>query len=141
IDSLNLSQRIVLPKKAAEFRKAEGGLGRYYSPYTLFAAIAEPNFSRAVGSLAFSQTRVDEAQIVCALERHHLARGSYPEKLTELVPQYIARLPHDIIGGQPLTYIRTTDGRFILYSVGWNEKDEGGSFNSADYEIGDWTWQ
>ena len=38
----------------------------------------------------------------------------------------IEKLPHDIINGQPLHYRRTDDGQFVLYSVGWDEKDDGG---------------
>jgi hypothetical protein len=43
-----------------------------------------------------------------------------------LVPRFITTLPHDIINGQPLKYRRTANGKFVLYSVGWNEKDDGG---------------
>ena len=57
-------------------------------------------------------------------------------------------LPHDIINGQPLKYRRTADGRFILYSVGWNEKDDGGVVAPAkghpdrqDILQGDWIWE
>lgn len=45
-----------------------------------------------------------------------------------LAPQFIIKLPHDVINGQPLKYRRTDDGSFILYSMGWNEKDDGGFF-------------
>ena len=39
---------------------------------------------------------------------------------------FIDKLPHDIINGDPLKYHRTDDGQFVLYSVGWNETDDGG---------------
>ena len=42
---------------------------------------------------------VNEAQIACALERYRLAHGEYPETLDALVPQFIEKVPHDIIGG------------------------------------------
>ena len=61
-----------------------------------------------------------------ALERCRLARGAFPESLDALAPQFIAKVPHDVIGGQPLKYRREADGSFVLYSVGWNEKDDGG---------------
>ena len=53
---------------------------------------------------------------------------------------YGEKLPHDIIGGQPLKYHRTADARFVLYSVGWNEKDDGGVPGKAGAE-GDWVWE
>ena len=61
-----------------------------------------------------------------ALERYRLAHGEYPESLDALAPQFMEKIPHDIINGQPLHYRRTSDGQFVLYSVGWNETDDGG---------------
>jgi hypothetical protein len=62
-----------------------------------------------------------------------------------LAPQFIAKLPHDIINGEPLHYRRRPDGQFVLYSVGWNETDEGGVVGRtragrADISKGDWVW-
>jgi hypothetical protein len=58
----------------------------------------------------------------------------------------MAELPHDVINGEPLKYRRSDDGQFLLYSVGWNEKDDGGSLvltkdgASRVLEEGDWVW-
>jgi hypothetical protein len=57
-----------------------------------------------------------------------------------------ARLPHDVIGSQPLKYRREADGGFLLYSIGWNEKDDGGEAGfdkdgKVDIETGDWVWR
>lgn len=62
-----------------------------------------------------------------------------------LVPQFIEKLPPDVIGGQPLHYRRTEDGKFLLYSVGWNEIDDGGKAASkkdgpGDFQGQDWVW-
>ena len=86
------------------------------------------------------------ARIACALERFRLARGEYPASLDVLAPQFITKLPHDIIGGQPLKYRRSDDGQFVLYSVGWNEKDDGGQVEltesgRVDMDKGDWVWR
>lgn len=105
-----------------------------------------PNFSRAVFTVAYNQTLVNEARVVCALERHRLAHGRYPEMLDELVPQFVDKIPNDIIGGKPLKYRR--DGNdFTLYSVGWNETDDQGKsflkpddYWSGDKTKGDWVW-
>jgi hypothetical protein len=90
----------------------------------------------------------NEALVVCALKRYLLAHGQYPETLDGLVPQYVQKLPHDIIGGQPLKYRRTDDGQFVLYSIGWNEKDDGGTVAWTDpkpprvnLDKGDWVWE
>jgi hypothetical protein len=116
--------------------------------HKVMATMMAPALFRVPQNLAFAQSEVDMAMVVCALERYRLAQGQYPDNLNALVPRFVAVLPHDIINGQPLKYRRTANGRFILYSVGWNEKDDGGvvATNKAnpprqDPLQGDWVWQ
>jgi hypothetical protein len=114
--------------------------------HSLFAKMLLPALSGAVRNTAFAQSEVDMAMLACALERYRLAEGQYPEELNALVPRFVTVLPHDIINGQPLKYRRTDNGRFILYSVGWNEKDDGGVVATnkekrQDVLQGDWVWQ
>jgi hypothetical protein len=122
-------------------------IGHGKSPYKLIAAVGVPNFSRAWQTTAHNQTMVNEAQIACALERYHLAHGEYSETLDALAPQFIGTLPHDIIGGAPLIYRPIANGKFLLYSIGWNEKDDGGQGSPSypngggDYTKGDWVWK
>jgi hypothetical protein len=101
---------------------------------------AYPHFLKGWQTTAHNQTLANEAQIVCALGRYRLAHDEYPATLDALVPQFIEKLPHDIIGGQPLIYRRTGDGKFLLYSVGWNETDDGGTASDKMGQ-GDWVWQ
>jgi hypothetical protein len=91
------------------------------------------------------QALVNEGQIACALERYRLAHGEYPETLDALLPGFIQQLPRDIINGAPLKYRRTDNGKFLLYSVGWNETDEGGkddcdTSRPETLKTGDWAW-
>ena len=81
--------------------------------------------------------------MACALERYRLANGQFPENLQALVPRFIAHLPNDVITGEPFKYRRAGDGRFVLYSVGWNEKDDGGVPGKTmfDETEGDWVWE
>jgi len=111
---------------------------RHFSPNTILAAIATPNWTRAWLTTAFNQTKLDEARLVCALERFHRANQRYPETLQALLPALEKEIPTDVIDGQPLHYRLTESGEFLLYSVGWNEKDDGGMALSR--EEGDWVW-
>jgi len=118
------------------------------TPYDWLTRMLIPALGNAAKKFAVGQTYVDLARVACALERYRLARGSYPETLDGLIPQFIAKLPHDIINGRPLKYRRTDDGAFILYSVGWNETDDGGTVAmkkgntpSVDQNEGDWVWR
>jgi hypothetical protein len=51
--------------------------------------------------------------------------GSYPEKLANLVPEYAAELPKDVFDDADLRYRREGAG-FVLYSIGINQRDDGG---------------
>ena len=53
------------------------------------------------------------------------------------------RTPTDVIDGAPLRYRLTPDGRYLLYSIGWNETDDDGkpSGKLSDYVTGDWAWR
>ncbi len=118
----------------------------HLSAYKIQALLAFPSVSKSIIRFASIQSSADLARVGCALERYRLAHGEYPETLDALAPQFIERLPRDIIGGQPLRYHRTDDGKFVLYSVGWNETDEGGQValkknGAEDRENGDWVWQ
>jgi hypothetical protein len=93
------------------------------------------------------QTAVDEAVVACALERYYLNRGEYPLTLDSLVPAFISTVPHDVIDGNPLRYRRTDDGGYVLYSIGWNETDDGGTVAMTSWKPrywnpnqGDWVW-
>jgi hypothetical protein len=96
---------------------------------------------------AFGQEGVEAASIACALERYRRAHGDFPEALDVLIPQFIDKLPMDVIVGQPLHYQRAAAGQYLLYSVGWNEKDDGGEIASPKSsrgdaaDEGDWVWR
>lgn len=61
------------------------------------------------------------------LKRFQLQHGNYPEKLSELTPEFLASVPLDPVDGQPLRYRRTADGTYLLYSIGENGVDDGGN--------------
>jgi hypothetical protein len=140
VNSFDLEHDTVSPRVFDESARNTGKFFAHSSPFKMLAAIALPNFTKATQTTAHNQTLVNEGQIACALESYHLANGEYPETLDALVPKRLAALPHDLIGGQPLHYRRTDDGKFLLYSVGWNEKDDGGK-GSSDLTKGDWVWR
>jgi hypothetical protein len=146
LDGFDLEHETISPRIFDEVARHLNQFFDHKSPFKLLAAIAVPNAAKATQTLAFNQTLANQAQIACALERYHLAHGEYPETLDALAPQFIETIPHDIIGGQPLHYRRTEDGKFLLYSVGWNETDDSGHValkkdGSEDREQGDWVWQ
>ena len=126
---------------------ANRSLSSLYFQHLYFARLLLPATSRTAQKAAFAQTAVDCALLACALERYRREHGQFPESLTALQPQFIQKLPHDIINGEPLKYHRSESGQYVLYSVGWNEVDDGGAVGVAksgeenSIAQGDWVWR
>jgi len=117
-----------------------------FTPYTAFCKKFLPSLGNCVRKFSVAQNTVDLTRIACALERYHLAKQQYPDTLDALAPQFLAKVPRDPIGGRPLHYRETDDGQFIIYSIGWDEKDDGGSIvlnkgGGVDLAKGDWVWR
>jgi hypothetical protein len=64
-------------------------------------------------------------RVVLALNRA-AAAGLIPEKLEELVPAQLARVPVDPFDGKPIKYLRK-DGEVVVYSIGPDIADDGGA--------------
>jgi len=145
--SAELEQRIISPEISERFERALGlEYRRHLIPDNNLVSFMVPPLDREAINCARTQAAVDMARIACALERYRLAKGSYPEKLDALAPQFIEKIPHDVINGQLLQYHRMEDGRFRLYSIGWNGKDDGGVPDDSRQHFlsksnGDWVWQ
>jgi hypothetical protein len=110
--------------------------------YVVFAMIASiyPEIEKKYLQAA---TLADQIRLACVLERYRLAEGNYPETLDALSPEFIASVPREIVNGEPYHYRRTEDGSFILYSVGANLRDDGGSLDpklKAGQQL-DWVWR
>jgi hypothetical protein len=117
------------------------------APWNIWFTLAAPALDAVMQKYAYAQNWVDEARIACALERYRLTHNTYPDSLDALVPVCIDELPHDIINGQPYHYRLRPDGTFLLYSVGWNQTDDGGKVvykkdapTQIDNQQGDWVW-
>jgi len=124
------------------------------SPFNVLERLMLPGLGNGARRFAYAQSSVNLARTAIALERYRLVHGAYPDALDALAPQFIDKLPHDIINGQPLHYHRdppspgsgVASGQFVLYSVGWNETDDGGEVGfkkdgSMDISQGDWVWR
>ena len=119
-----------------------------FTPYNVLSKIMLPALSGCAKQAARSQTMNDEIVVACALERYRLAKGALPEKLDALVPEFLAKVPTDVITGEPLRYRRDSAEKFTLWSVGWNVTDDGGKVAlykgkkpQQNFEEGDWVWE
>jgi hypothetical protein len=142
----DVNQEIISPTLTYRADAAVEAVVKHRNPYNILERMLLPALGNAVKKFASAQASVGLARVAIALERYHLAHGEYPESLAVLSPQFIVKLPHDIINGQPLHYRSTSDGQFVLYSVGWNETDDGGEVGlhksgAVDIQKGDWVWR
>jgi len=100
-----------------------------------------PALPKYIFRAAIAQTAANEAALACALERYHLAHRKYPADLEALVPNWIATRLHDVIEGSDYVYHATDAEHFTLYSVGWDEADDGGKAGEILFgRKGDWVW-
>jgi hypothetical protein len=99
-------------------------------PGNLLARMLIPAINKTRIKAREAQANVGVVRTAIALERFKLAHGKYPAALTELVPSLLAKVPQDPFSGDALIYRQTSDGRFLVYSVGPNGKDDRGMLAS-----------
>ena len=140
------NHRILVDKVANEDSSLTRELFSGFPPYKILGRLLLPSLRQLIRKYAYAQANLDLVTVACALERCRLANGQYPETLAILSPKFIAKIPNDVITGDPLKYRRTDDGQFLLYSVGWNGTDDGGKAGfkpdgkGVDITQGDWVW-
>jgi hypothetical protein len=107
------------------------------------ATMLLPALGRVIVKSAAAQTAFNQAAIACALERYRLANGHFPETLGALAPQFISPVPNDVLTGEHYKYRLKDDRQFLLYSTGWDEKDDGGVPGKTIFndQQGDWVWE
>jgi len=149
--SIDVSNRRVSPtacKQAEQRMTAVLGKSRawLFFRHHAFCSLLVPGTLGLARKTAFAQTAADTASMACGIERFKLAKGRLPESVEQLVPEFLEKLPRDIITGEQLKYRATEGGRYVIYSVGWNEKDDGGAagFKKGEHDVpeeGDWVWR
>ncbi len=140
----------------ANERQWEAEMRRATDPFLLI--FVAPHLWQLFGDSAtralFLQTACQEASVACALERHRLTQGQYPDTLEALVPAWLKQVPADLLdpNGAKLRYHREAGGGFALYSIGLNRVDDQGKPGSPDQDWrgaqagfprlneGDWVW-
>ncbi|HWL51811.1 MAG TPA: hypothetical protein VNQ90_05220 [Chthoniobacteraceae bacterium] len=136
---LNPAAGRVDAEQAERIRQAWESFSRKPEASRLFILLGFRSLLGTTARFAHSQTLADLGTVAAALERYHRQHDGYPATLSALIPSHLEKLPHDLVTGGPLHYCRTDDGRFLLYSVGWNGTDEGGT-SAKDKTEGDWVW-
>ena len=98
-----------------------------FSPRTIVAKFVSSSAPTVVSRAARTDAELRQAIIAAALERHFLAKQAYPDELAALAPDFVDGVPLDPAVARPMRYERTPDGRYRLWSIGTDGKDDGGS--------------
>jgi hypothetical protein len=110
------------------------------APKSLFA----PKLCSIISNSAESITRGDAqrriVELALAMCRYRAKNGKYPEKLDELVPDFIAFVPLDPFDGKPMR-LKKTDGKIVIYSIGTDGIDDGGTPFDPETRKGDITFE
>lgn len=88
--------------------------------------IFTPAMDVLIGHALASQQSFELARVSLALAAYHADKGDYPEALNALTPGYLKEITPDRFAAGPLKYQKRGKG-FVLYSVGRNLKDDGGT--------------
>lgn len=122
-ECIDLSNNRIYPTKIINL---ESELRTKGFPIYSFLSLLVYNGTSLTTGTAFSQSCINCLETACAIEQFYIETGKLPETSSALVPRYINKLPTDIIDGKPLRYKLLSSNEYLIYSIGWNEKDENG---------------
>ncbi|MBE0711943.1 MAG: hypothetical protein IH583_06125 [Candidatus Aminicenantes bacterium] len=113
--------------------------------YAYMSKLILGNFEAAFLKEAQLEATLLAARTGLACKLFENRTGAYPESLEALVPNILAEVPIDPFTGKPFVYRREGEG-FIVYSLGSNEKDDGGRSTYMITQMvmekdDDWTWK
>ncbi len=103
----------------------------------ILASVLQPNGEGLLLKKCWENLHVGAAQLVLSLRAFEQREGHLPESLDALVPDYLDAVPVDPFDGRPMRYSRD---RRIVYSVGEDLEDSGGSKGENLREMADPTF-
>jgi hypothetical protein len=90
---------------------------------------------RTIDYVCAIKSLVTAARLIVACDEYRRQHGDLPPTLQDLVPSFIFAVPSDPFDGKPFRYSRE---KKIIYSVGLDMKDAGGSTQMADAYSRSW---
>lgn len=105
----------------------------------VFAGLILPATQAALAAEDRVNTQLALVQLAAAIATYRAEHGEYPEKLEGLVPNILDKLPGDLFHDNPFVYRRMDNG-YLLYSLGANGNDDGGSNQQMATFKGYSTW-
>ncbi|UCD28201.1 MAG: hypothetical protein JSV03_14085 [Planctomycetota bacterium] len=109
------------------------------SSYYLLSNIMVSSFTRSFELQLKHYAKTRSARTAMAIERYRLVHNKFPEKLYQLVPDYLDNVPLDPFDKKTLRY-RIDEDAVIVYSIGEDGKDDGGDveYRTTKERPSDW---
>ncbi len=128
----NIDIQILAPSSFLELYLAENAIGKILHD-VIVTSLSSVNIKKCEEDLLVSAT-----QTIIAIKAFKNNTGNYPNSLDELIPDYLSSVPLDYFDGNSLRY---SEEKNILYSVGEDLKDTGGSIGNDWHKMPDPTFK
>jgi hypothetical protein len=133
--SLPVKERHYDNANNVEVKLRNRGWGSFINrnPYgNVLLSILYPTIRAVLPRVDRAEASASATRISMALQAYYLEQGELPESLDALVPEYLPGIPRDPFGGEPMRYSKE---KMIVYSVGNDFVDDGGSGKSFLFEL------
>jgi hypothetical protein len=115
--------KLPLEKQPGEWQRLDGAA----NAMPVLVRLWVPAFTRVAKAFQRAQATLRTAIVGLAAERYRRARGQWPQSLTDVVRAgFLQEVPLDPYGGASLRSRRLSGG-VVIYSVGPDGKDDGGT--------------
>ena len=101
----------------------------------VFIAVMLPAMSSTCDYQERGALELDLTKLTFSIAAYRADHGADPEKLSDLVPRYIAKVPDDPFAAAPIQYTIDEEG-YVLHSNGPNETND----SEAEQDAADETW-
>jgi hypothetical protein len=135
----NVVLALAYPKNVGQISRVQAQISESSRRnYFILSSMLLPALGNSILKEANTLASLRCAQTGIAIERFRLAHGTLPQKLDELVPQFLPAMLQDPFDGQLLRYRHLENG-YVIYSIGSDGEDNGGRERPADAKSSDKT--
>ncbi len=124
------------PDRVSALRSVEPDTGKRQGGFRWLGALAIrtvlPQLAEDEGA---TLAELRAARTAIFVDRYRQTHGEYPNALATAIPEAWDGVPIDPFSGEPLLYRSFSDG-FVVYSVGSNQKDDGGALTRRRGDVG-----
>ena len=101
----------------------------------MMTSLVTPAMEAAVTAAARAHATNEATDVAIAIELFRRREGKLPEKLDELVPDFLPEVAVDPFDGKPLRYLVEGPDQYAVYSIGPNAKDDQGQDDHMEGDL------